>query len=255
MITVDALTSSPKIRHGFFTRDGGVSDGVYGALNCGFGSDDSAENVAENRRRVLLELKTPAATLVTCYQIHSAIACPVTKAWSPENAPKVDGMATNVPGLALGILTADCAPVLFADAEAGVIGAAHAGWQGALNGVIEATLAEMVQLGASYDHIKAAIGPCISPESYEVGPEFFDRFLAASEKNADYFRASGKAGHHMFDLLSYAEARLRKAGVAEVFQTGYDTYRDEALFYSYRRSVHRGEKDYGREISAISLVS
>ncbi len=254
MITVAELTSSPNIKHGFFTREGGVSEGIYSSLNCGLGSKDIPEKVVENRSRVKAELGISDGELLINYQVHSATAIKVTEAWKPENAPEADGMATNIPGIALGILTADCAPVLFADAKNGVIGAAHAGWQGALNGVIEATLDKMVALGASFSAIKAAIGPCIGQSSYEVGPEFCERFLDAFMKNTDFFVPSVKEGHHMFDLASYVKSRLNEAGIADVFQTGYDTCRDENLFYSYRRSVLRGEKDYGREISAISLL-
>jgi polyphenol oxidase len=255
MITIDELTSSPKIKHGFFTREGGVSNGLYNSLNCGFGSNDETAKVAENRRRVLAGLAMPEGELLTCYQIHSATALTVTEPWTPETAPEADGMATNVPGLALGILTADCAPVLFADDKAGVIGAAHAGWQGAFKGVMEATLAEMVKLGASCEDVKVAVGPCISAESYEVGPEFWERFMAASTVNAIFFTPSVKEGHYMFNLAGYIAKRLKDAGILEIHIDDHDTCRDEALFYSYRRCVLRGEDDYGREISAISLIS
>ena len=254
MIVIDELTSEPVIKHGFFTREGGVSEGLYGALNCGFGSDDNAENVTENRRRVLAGLGAEDGELLTCYQVHSAEVITVTETWEREKSPEADAMVTNLPEIALGILTADCTPVLFADVKARVIGAAHAGWRGAFTGVLEATLDAMETLGSSRTNIKAGIGPCIGQNSYEVGPEFFDRFAQASQANADFFVPSTKHGHHMFDLASYVEARLLKTGIAGIYQTGYDTCQDEALFYSYRRSVLRGEKDYGREISAISLV-
>ncbi len=254
MIVVDELTSKPTIKHGFFTREGGVSSGLYGSLNCGFGSDDKAENVAENRQRVLAGLGISDGQLLTCYQIHSATVVVVEEAWALEDAPEADAMVTNKLGIALGILTADCAPVLFADEKAGVIGVAHAGWRGAFTGVLEETLAAMVKIGASKANISAAIGPCIGQNSYEVGPEFIDRFIEQAEKNTDYFLPSKRDGHHMFDLAAYVADRLQKAEIARIYQTGYDTCQDEKLFYSYRRSVLQGEKDYGREISAISLV-
>ena len=254
MITVDEFTNSPAIRHGFFTREGGVSDGFYGSLNCGYGSDDQAANVAENRKRVVQELGVLEANLLTCYQQHTATALVVEEPWSPDVTPIADGMATKTPGLALGILTADCAPVLLADECAGVIGAAHGGWQGALGGIIEATLERMTELGASIGNIKAAIGPCIQQKSYEVGPEFLERFIKASVNNANHFQPSTKDGHHMFDLAGFVAVRLQQVGIAGIDQTGYDTCRDEHLFYSYRRSVLQGEKDYGREISVIALV-
>ncbi|MBT3916967.1 MAG: peptidoglycan editing factor PgeF [Rhodospirillaceae bacterium] len=254
MITIEELSGNPVIRHGFFTREGGVSEGLYGSLNCGYGSDDQADNVTENRKRVVNELGVPEAVLLTCYQQHTATALVVEKSWSPENAPIADGMATKTPGLALGILTADCAPVLFADESAGVIGAAHGGWQGALGGIVEATLQRMTELGATIGNIKAAIGPSIAQSSYEVGPEFFGRFNEASADYAVHFRPSSKDGHHMFDLAGFLVTRLREVGVAEIAKTGYDTRQDEHLFYSYRRSVLQGEKDYGREISVIVLA-
>jgi polyphenol oxidase len=253
VIVVEDLTSNSSIRHGFFTREGGVSGGLYNSLNCGFGSADAPENVAENRGRVLQSLKISDGQLLTCYQVHSAKAITVNEAWSFDNAPEADGMATNKPGLVLSILTADCTPVLFADDQAGVIGAAHAGWQGAFTGILEATIAEMVDLGASYGGIKAAIGPSIGQDSYEIGPEFFARFVDGGQENEIFFKPSIKEGHYMFDLTGYVEARLRILGVGEIYQTGYDTCKDEARFYSYRRSVLQGEEDYGREISAISL--
>lgn len=255
MITIKPFASSPGIRHGFFTREGGVSNGLYNSLNCGFGSGDCFENVNTNRDLILPKLDVPDGNLLTCNQIHSAKALTVTKLWGEGNAPEADGMATNIPGIVLGILTADCAPVLFADFTAGIIGAAHAGWQGALNGVLEATTAEMVKLGASNSHIKAAIGPCIGVSSYEIGPEFREIFIASNEQNKQFFKPSFKKGHHMFDLALYIEHRLLDIGVSEIFKTKYDTCRDEDLFFSYRRSVTRRQQDYGRELSAITLVS
>jgi YfiH family protein len=255
MITIDKLAVSSKIRHGFFTREGGVSEGLYASLNCGFGSDDRTDNVSENRSRILAGLDMSRGQLLTCHQVHSAVALVVSEPWNAKNAPQADGMVTTIPGIALGILTADCAPVLFADKKAKVIGAAHAGWQGAFSGIIESTLAGMVTLGSSYSDIEVAIGPCIGANSYEVGTEFWDRFIADSPKNAAYFTPSLKIGHHQFDLTSYIIGKLEEAGIAQIYYTDHDTFRDEDLFYSYRRSVLRGEKNYGREISVISLVS
>ena len=183
MITIKPFGSSTSIKHGFFTREGGVSNGLYNSLNCGFGSGDRFENIDTNRNRILLKLNAPDGNLLTCNQIHSAKALTVTKLWGGRNVPQADGMATNIPGIVLGILTADCAPVLFADFTAGIIGAAHAGWQGALNGVLESTTDEMVKLGSSNSQIKAAIGPCIGASSYEIGPEFRETFIKSSAQN------------------------------------------------------------------------
>ena len=255
MISLKQFNSSPSIIHGFFTREGGVSKGLYKSLNCGFGSDDIYENVDANRKYALIELGIPDGNLLTCMQNHSAKALSVTKPWTQENSPLADGMATNIPDIVLGILTADCAPVLFADPVAGIVGAAHAGWQGALNGVLEATSREMIKLGASYTNIEVAIGPCIGMDSYEIGPEFRENFVNSSEKNHQFFRPSVRKGHHMFDMISYIKHRLLEIGISRIYSTDYDTCRDDALFFSYRRSVTRGEKDYGRELSAISLIS
>jgi YfiH family protein len=253
MITIKPYSFAPNIKHGFFTRAGGVSHGLYSSLNCGFGSGDSFENVNTNRNRTLIKLGVPNRKLLTCNQVHSAIAIAVTRPWGRGDVPKADGMATNIPGVVLGILTADCAPVLFADSTAGIIGAAHAGWQGALNGILEATAGEMVGLGSSYGNISVAIGPCIGQRSYEIGPEFRDNFIMSSIKNNRFFEPSQKKGHYMFDLVSYVKHRLLKMGVSKIYRTEYDTYRDKDLFFSYRRSVKRGEPVYGRELSAITL--
>ncbi|HEX4301356.1 MAG TPA: peptidoglycan editing factor PgeF [Rhizomicrobium sp.] len=247
------------IRHGFFGRRGGVSDGLYDSLNCGPGSGDARTNVIENRRRVANALG--AASLVTVGQVHSADVMTVTKPWEIGNAPAEDvlriplgdAMVTAVPGIALGILTADCAPVLFADADAGVIGAAHAGWKGALTGVLEATLAAMEALGARRAKVVAAIGPCIAQANYEVGPEFFARFMGEAAGNARYFIASDRDGFHRFDLERFVADRLAAAGLPGAERLGVCTYAQDADFFSFRRATHRGEKDYGREISAIML--
>ncbi len=235
------------VAHGFFGRSGGVSTGIYESLNCGPGSRDAAEAVTENRARVVAAL-APAGTLVTLSQIHSPTAHIVGPDWDAATHPSGDGMATTTPGMMLGILTADCAPVLFADRDAKVIGAAHAGWKGALGGVLEATLEAMESLGANRRHIAAAIGPCISQANYEVGPEFRARF-----PEGQFFIASANPGHFRFDLEGYAAHRLAQAGVADVAKLGLCTYPQEGGFFSFRRTTHRGESDYGRQISAIAL--
>lgn len=239
------------IRHGFFTRTGGVSEGIYRGLNAGSGSGDRPDRVAENRRRVAQSLGTLPGNIVTVHQVHSADAVIVDTPYAGER-PKADAMAASRPGLALGVLTADCGPVLFADPEARVVGAAHAGWKGALGGVLESTIAAMERLGARRERIVAVLGPTISQANYEVGPEFRDRFVAAEPDTDTYFVASRKGGKHMFDLQSYIIARLGRAGVASS-AIGRCTYAEEEQFYSYRRSVHESEPDYGRLISAIIL--
>jgi len=240
----------PGIAHGFFGRQGGVSGGIYASLNCGPGSGDDKDHVAENRRRVREAIG--AGTLNTLYQVHSPKVVTVTGPW--EGAPpQADAMVTTTPGVALGILTADCAPVLLADAEAQVIGAAHAGWKGAIGGVVEATIVAMEALGAKRERIAAAVGPCISQANYEVGPEFIARFLAKDPANARFFLPSDRAEHHRFDLEGYVADRLRAASVDRIETSGACTYARDADFFSFRRTTHRGEKDYGREISAIVL--
>ncbi|MEG3619889.1 peptidoglycan editing factor PgeF [Magnetovibrio sp. PR-2] len=248
------VLSSQRIRHAFCTREGGVSDGIYAGLNCGPGSSDVPENVQENRSRALGKLDLGAhAKLVTCYQFHSPKAVCVTEPWDPADPPKADAMVTDRPGIALGILTADCAPVLFMDETAGVVGAAHAGWKGAQGGVLAATLAEMVALGADIANIHAAVGPCIHQASYEVGE---DLRLAVNEASpwADWcFERGAKPDHYQFDLPSYVSGELQRLDVSKVEVVAYDTYRNEDLFFSYRRTTHRGEPDYGRQISLIGL--
>ncbi|MEO0676306.1 MAG: peptidoglycan editing factor PgeF [Pseudomonadota bacterium] len=236
--------------HGFYTRKGGASSGVFAGLNCGAGSSDQAEIVQLNRARVADDLGLPGPALVTQYQIHSADVVTVSR---PSHRDETaDAMVTREPGLALGILTADCQPVLFADLEAGVIGAAHAGWKGAMDGVLEATVDAMEALGATRGRIRAAIGPSISQRAYEVGPEFVERFVDDDPDNATFF-AGGAGDRAHFDLISYGLHRLREAGVGEAVWTGHCTYSDPDRFYSYRRSVHQKEADYGRLISAIAL--
>ena len=241
---------APGIAHGFFGRSGGVSTGLYDSLNCGPGSSDDPADVAENRRRVAAAL-SPGARLISLSQIHSATVHTVS---GREDRPEGDGMVTATPGVALGILTADCAPVLLADPTARVIGAAHAGWKGALGGVLEATLAAMEGLGASRGDIRAAIGPCISQDNYEVGWDFRDRFLHLGLKNRRCFVPSGQEGHYRFDLSGYAAHRLTAAGVGSVAVLGVCTYPQENGYFSFRRTNHAGESDYGRQISAIVLT-
>lgn len=254
MLRLAVLDGAPGVRHAFFTRDGGVSGGIYASLNCGFGSGDRREDVAENRARALRRLDPEAGGLVTAHQVHSADAVTVTAPWPPGEAPRADAMVTDRPGVALGILTADCAPVLFADAQAGVIGAAHAGWRGALTGVLEATVAAMERLGADRTRIRAAIGPCIGRVSYEVGPEFPAPFLAADPDAATLFDPSPRPGHHRFDLEGYARRRLDRLGLAAVDAAGRDTCAEDAAFFSYRRTCLHGGRDYGRGLSAIVLA-
>ncbi len=253
MITARALESLPRVRHGFLTRRGGVSDGPYESLNCGFGSGDQPARVAANRQRALQRLGMAASRLVTAYQGHSATAATVEVPWRPADAPQADVLVTDRPGVALGVLTADCAPVLFADAEAGVIGAAHAGWRGARDGVLEAAVEAMTALGARADRVCAAIGPCIRQESYEVGPEFHAGFLDHDLANRGFFTAADRHGHFLFDLPGYLARRLQRLALGAVEALDLDTYGDEARFFSYRRTTGRGGAAYGRALSAIGL--
>lgn len=247
------LARSPEIVHAFFTREGGVSRGVYASLNCGFGSSDDVEAVAENRARAAAALGLEPASLVTIYQIHSPRVTHVTRPWLPADAPEGDAMVTKTRGIALGILAADCVPVLFADAEAQIVGAAHAGWRGALDGVLEAALAAMESLGAAREKICAAIGPSIGRDAYEVGPEFEARFREADAANARFFTPGARARHFQFDLPGFVATRLKQAHVENVEQLGLCTYADRLRFFSYRRATHRSETDYGRNLSAIAL--
>ncbi|WEX07889.1 peptidoglycan editing factor PgeF [Chelativorans sp. AA-79] len=246
------LDGANGVRHGFFTRSGGVSEGIFGSLNVGLGSSDSPDAVRENRRRVAAWMGAPAEHLVTVHQCHSAAVVVVDEAFPVNSRPNADAMVTRQPGLALGVLAADCGPVLFADGEARVVGAAHTGWKGALTGVLENTIAAMERLGASRERITAVLGPSISQENYEVGPEYIERFTSADAENARYFRLSGKPGHALFDLKLYTLDRLARAGV-KAGTLGRCTYAEEDNFFSYRRTTHRGEPDYGRQISAICL--
>ncbi len=251
-MTLDIITahSLDPFRHGFFTRKGGASSGVFAGLNCGAGSSDQSEIVAINRARVADAMQVSPDALVSVHQVHSPDVLHVQSV--PDGArPQADAMVTATPGLALAVLTADCQPVLFADPQARVIGAAHAGWRGARDGVLEATVAAMEELGAARDAIRAVIGPSISQRAYEVGPEFFDDFLAEDPGNARFF-AGGDGDRMMFDLPGYGLARLRAAGI-EAEWTRHCTYSDADRFYSYRRTTHAKEADYGRLISAIRI--
>jgi YfiH family protein len=250
MLDVIRAEALAPVRHGFFTRRGGASSGIFAGLNCGMGSSDLAEAVAINRARVAAEMGVDAGHLVTLNQTHSATA--LTLDAPPEGRPEADAMATATPGLALGILTADCAPVLFADVAAGVIGAAHAGWRGARAGIIEATLDAMERLGAARARIVAVIGPTISQAAYEVGPEFLEAFLDDDPAAGRYF-AGGPNGRPRFDLPGYLLGRLRAAGVGQAEWTRHCTYADPDRFYSFRRTTHAGEADYGRLIAVIRL--
>ncbi len=253
MIQAQTLADLDGIQHRFFTRRGGVSSGLYSSLNCGYGSGDQPDNVRENRRRVAGQFGLDEPDLQTVHQIHSTDVLTVADdRWSSPGAPKADGLVTDRPGVVLGVLAADCAPVLLADGEAGVIGACHAGWKGALGGVADATVAAMEKLGARRERIRAAIGPCIGPASYEVGPEFPAPFLAQDPANERFFRAAERAGHFMFDLPGYLLHRIARNGVA-VAATGHDTLAGTDDFFSYRRNTLQGVRDYGRGLSAIAL--
>jgi YfiH family protein len=240
------------IAHGFLGRRGGVSRGDMASLNVGLGSSDDPALIAENRRRAA-EAVLPGARLVTLYQVHSADCVAVTGPFDEGLRPQADALVTDRPGLALGILTADCAPVLFADRHAGVVGAAHAGWKGAMGGVTDSTIAVMETLGASRDRIVAAIGPCIARASYEVDAGFLARFAAADPENERFFAEGRRADHWQFDLEAYVAYRLAAAGIGTVEMLGQDTYAQPEHFYSYRRATHRQEPDYGRQISIIGI--
>ncbi|WP_313536178.1 peptidoglycan editing factor PgeF [Sphingomonas sp.] len=240
------------VPHGFLGRVGGVSTGVVAGLNVGTGSQDDPAAIAANRARVV-EAVLPGARLVTVYQVHSADAVTVIAPFDEALRPKADALVTNQPGLVLGILTADCAPVLFADREAGVVAAAHAGWKGAIGGVTDSTIAAMEALGARRERIAAAIGPCIARASYEVDASFFQRFCAQDAANERFF-ADGRPEHFQFDLEAYVVHRLALAGLRTIEALGLDTYANEARFFSFRRATHRGEPDYGRQISLIGLA-
>lgn len=255
MLQASSLSEMASVRHAFFTRQGGVSDGVYRSLNGGVGSNDQAEKVRENRARMAAVLGVAPGSLVTAYQIHSPDVVVAEKPWTRETAPRADAVVTRVGGLAVAVTTADCGPVLFADEAAGVVAAAHAGWKGALTGILETTIETMEQLGASRARIIAAIGPTIRQANYEVGPELKARFLSEDAESEQFFRPSTREAHSLFDLPGFIAARLRAAGLVRIEDLGHCTYADPDRFYSYRRSVHRAEPDYGRHVNAIALRS
>lgn len=254
MLGSPLLSAIPGLRHGFFSREGGVSDGIYSGLNGGIGSQDDPAKVAENRRRMAERMGVAPEHFLTLHQIHSPDAVVATGPWEGGTRPRGDAIVTRTEGLAIGATAADCGPILLVDPNARVIGAAHAGWKGALTGILESTVEAMEKLGAERSSIVAAIGPLIRQHSYEVGGEFVERFVDADAENALFFIPSERTGHSMFDLAGFIRMRLENAGVLMIDDTGVDTYSDER-FYSYRRSVHRNEPDYGRHVHAIALES
>ena len=247
------LAAVPDLHHAFFTREGGVSTGLYASLNGGLGSSDDPAHVIENRRRMAQHLDVAPSHFLTAFQIHSPDVAIATQPWDNASRPRVDAMVTKTPGLAIGVTAADCGPVLFVDPKTRVIGAAHAGWKGAFGGVLENTIREMEKLGAGRGDIIAAVGPLIRQSSYEVGAEFVTRFTQADSLNAKFFAPPSRADHAMFDLAGYIKHRLEQADILMIDDLQIDTYADER-FYSYRRSVHRKEPDYGRNIHAIVLT-
>jgi polyphenol oxidase len=252
MLASSLLSAVPGLRHAFFTRDGGVSDGIYAGLNGGLGSNDDPAHVAENRRRMAEQMGVAPTHLIGVHQIHSPDALVATGPWPSADRPKADAIVTKNEGVAIGVTTADCGPILFVDPKARVIGAAHAGWKGALTGVLESTIDAMEKLGADRNGMVAAIGPLIRQPSYEVGNEFVERFINADAENALFFLPGERNGHAMFDLAGFIRMRLENAGILMIDDLGVDTYSDER-FFSYRRSVHRKEQDYGRHVHAIAL--
>jgi hypothetical protein len=254
MITVSTLNEVLRIRHGFFTREGGVSEGIYASLNCGMGSRDDPTKVLANRSLALAQLEQSVGSLATVFQQHTNKVAVIDEAWTTDTPPPIaDALVTTRIGVVLGILTADCAPVLLADRKAGVIGAAHAGWRGALSGVLDNTVAAMIALGAKPSRLVAAVGPCIAHRSYEVGPEFPAPFLAQNPDNHFFFTPAPREGHFFFDLAGFVARRLAELSVTEVARTPCDTFREEDRFFSFRRATKRGEPDYGRALSAIVL--
>lgn len=254
IVTSQALSTLKSISHGFGTREGGVSQGIYASLNCGVGSKDDQTHVAENRARLAARIGASPDALVTPYQIHSPDVVVANRPWTRADAPKADGVVTNTPGLTIAVSTADCVPVLFADPQARVVGAAHAGWRGALSSVLEATLDAMEKLGAERGRVTASIGPAISQKAYEVGPEFEENFLASDPANARFFERDDPQARPRFDLTGYVAARLEAAGAGMIENLGLCTYYDRNRFFSYRRSCHKSEPDYGRQISAILIA-
>jgi YfiH family protein len=254
MMTASPLLSAiPGLRHAFFTREGGVSDGIYASLNGGTGSQDDPARVTENRRRMAEQMGVAPERFLSVWQTHSPNVIVASGPWQGPTRPQADGIVTRTEGLAIGATAADCGPILFVDPNARVIGAAHAGWKGALTGIVESTVDAMEKLGAERSGIVAAIGPLIRQQSYEVGGEFVERFVEADAENALFFIPATREGHAMFDLAGFIRTRLENAGVLMIDDTGIDTYSDER-FYSYRRSVHRKQRDYGRHVHSIALV-
>ncbi|MFI4935610.1 MAG: peptidoglycan editing factor PgeF [Caulobacterales bacterium] len=253
ILTSPMLGQVPGVRHGFFTREGGVSEGLYASLNVGRGSGDDPARVAENRTRAAARFGVGAEALAAAYQIHSARAVVVETAWGETRAPEADAVITRAAGVVCGALAADCAPILIADGEARIVAAVHAGWRGALDGVVAAAVEAMAELGAAPGRMVAAVGPCIGPASYEVGLEFLERFVAADSANARFFATGARPEKRLFDLPGFVLARLAAAGVADAEWIGRDTLADEDRFFSNRRAVHRGQTDYGRLLSAITL--
>jgi YfiH family protein len=254
MIVLENLKGLHGVRHGFLTRRGGVSDGIYASLNCGLGSNDDQGAVIENRTRALRNAGLAPDSLSTAYQVHSAKVAVVDAAWNESARPQVDGLVTRTSGKSLGILTADCVPVLLADPEAGVIGASHAGWKGAIGGVLQETVATMERLGARRGRIQAGIGPAIAQKSYEVGPEFPQTFIDRDRANARFFTTSVRCRHFMFDLVGFVEKELKSLGLGGVALAGNDTCAETEDFFSYRRTTLAKEPDYGRQISVIGLI-
>jgi YfiH family protein len=251
-LTSPLLSAVPGVRHAFFSRDGGVSDGIYDSLNGGIGSKDDPERVAENRRRMAAAMGVKPDHLLSAFQIHSPDVAVAEVPWDNASRPRVDAIVSRIEGLAIGVSTADCGPVLMVDPAARVIGAAHAGWKGALTGVLESTIKAMEKLGADRDAMVAAIGPLIRQPSYEVGAEFVERFIDADAEFARFFLPASRENHSLFDLGGFIRMRLEAAGIPVIDDLGIDTYAD-ARFFSYRRSVHRREPDYGRHVHAIAL--
>ena len=243
------------LRHAFFSRDGGVSDGLYASLNGGTGSRDAPDKVAENRARMAAALGVAPSRFLTCYQVHSAEVAVAETPWPNDQRPRADAIVTRMRALAIGVTTADCGPVLLADPQGGVIGAAHAGWRGALAGVIEATVATMERLGAARARIRAAVGPMIRQPNYEVGPDLIARFAVEDQASRRFFAPAARDGHALFDLAGYVTARLARAGVTQIEDLGLCTYAEEGRFFSYRRATHRAEPDYGRHVNAIALIA
>lgn len=249
------LLECSGIRHAFFTRDGGVSNGIYASLNGGVGSNDDASHVSENRARMARHLDVAPDHFLSAYQVHSPDVVVADTPWANDSRPRADAIVTNTPGLAIGVSTADCGPLLFADEQARVIGAAHAGWRGAFSGVIENTLQAMEKLGADRSNIKVSLGPLIRQANYEVSQDFVDQFVRENESHSRFFAPAERAGHAMFDLPGFIAAKIEKSGIKQFQDIGLCTYADPDRFYSYRRSTHRAEPDYGRHINAIVLAA